>query len=165
MSQPGRTEFEHTHTIYYLRLTRSTLSEHVRHMYLEFHGKESSWTCQVSWHQALFSAKFRFFHYAKLVFISVSVDLFYSETLQGRTDRKKPELRKHKQNEMSVSGDFSVSANSHGTGPSHCFQLFEISTKSYRVLTLGTCKAIRNSFKFSTILCSLSLHPRLRMCE
>jgi len=45
-----------------------------------------------------FPAKFLFFHYAKLVFVSVSVRLFYSETLQGRTtQRKKLELRKHQQ--------------------------------------------------------------------
>jgi hypothetical protein len=64
--------------------------------------------------RALFSAKL-FFYYAKLAFISASVKLFYSETLQGRTtQRKKPELRKHQQNEMPVSGDFSVSTDSHG---------------------------------------------------
>jgi len=43
-----------------------------------------------------FPPNFDFFHYAKLVFISASVKLFYSEILQGRTHRKKLELRKHK---------------------------------------------------------------------
>jgi len=73
-----------------------------------------------------FPAKFLFFHYAKLVFVSVSVRLFYSETLQGRTtQRKKLELRKHQQNKIFVSGDFSVSADSHGQDEviaSSCFK-------------------------------------------
>jgi hypothetical protein len=48
---------------------------------------------------ALFSAILCFFfHYEKLVFISVCVKLLYSETLQGRIKRKKHELRKHTQN-------------------------------------------------------------------